>query len=268
MPTKPEQSDLHMLALGANGDFPRIVLAPAGPEDAFDLTVAAVNLSQELQCPVYLALDQAVSQNAATVDPFDLEAVAVAEAKQFDPAASDGAYRRYQLTDDGISPWAVPGDAAGVSLVTGNEHDVWGHVSTDPANRVAMIDKRTRKVELAVPRLPAGDLFGDPAAPVGLLGVGMESAVLREAAEDLERRGLRVAGLVPRTIWPPADDTRRFLAARERVYVVEHNAAGQLAGLLRHGGIPAELLRSLVRYDGVPFAPSELATRILEMEGS
>jgi 2-oxoglutarate ferredoxin oxidoreductase subunit alpha len=269
MPTKPEQSDLQMLALGANGDFPKIVLAPSGPRDAFALTVAAVNLSQELQCPVYLALDQAVAQDAVSIPALELEQVEIAKAKGIDAATvANGGYRRYEVTPDGVSPWAVPGDRDGISLITGNERDVWGHVSTAAANRRAMVDKRARKLDLAVPRLPAGELFGDSDAAVGVVGLGMAAAPLREAAEHLERRGLPTAGLVPRTLWPLSDDTRRFLARRERTYVVEHNASGQLAGLLRHAGIPADRLRSVLRYDGLPFAPRQLAARIVEGDAS
>jgi 2-oxoglutarate ferredoxin oxidoreductase subunit alpha len=254
MPTKPEQSDLQMLALGANGDFPRIVLAPTGPEDAFDLAVAAVNLSQELQCPVYLALDQAVSQNSATVDEIALGDVVVVERKSREDAASNGVYQRYAITPDGVSPMAVPGDPSGVGLATGN--------------RIAMIAKRARKLELVVPRLPEGRLFGDQTQRVGVIGIGMEAGVLVEAAELMGNDGLAVAGLAPRTLWPLAEDTRRFIAGCDHVYVVEHNAGGQLAGLLRHAGIAADVLRSVLRYDGVPFGPYELAARILSMERS
>jgi 2-oxoglutarate ferredoxin oxidoreductase subunit alpha len=270
MPTKPEQSDLQMLALGANGDFPRIVLAPTGPADAFDLSIAAVNLSQRLQCPVYLALDQAVAQNAATVDPFDVENVVIESPKQLDggQTGGNGVYRRYELTADGISPWVLPGDPAGFSLVTGNEHDPWGYVSIDPENRVAMVDKRARKLDLVIPELPRGDHFGDPTQPIGVLGVGMEAGVMREAVELMELEGLPVAGLAPRTIWPIADDTRSFLAVRDHTYVIEHNAGGQLAGLLRHGGVPDGALRSVLRYDGVPFSPHELAETLLRLEAS
>lgn len=268
MPTKPEQSDLQMLALGANGDFPRVVLAPTGPEDAFDLTVAAVNISQELQCPVYLALDQAVAQNSATVDEIALDDVAVVDRKRPVDARANGAYRRYEVTPDGVSPMAVPGDPSGVSLTTGNEHDPWGHVSIDPENRIAMITKRARKLELAVPRLPEGRLFGDQTQRVGVLGIGMEAGVLIEAVELMESGGLSVAGLAPRTLWPLAEDTRRFIAGCDHVYVVEHNAGGQLAGLLRHAGIARDALRSVLRFDGVPFTPHELADRVSAMERS
>ena len=110
MPTKSEQSDLGMLVHGGNGDFPRIVLAPGDPTDCFELAAAAVGLSQRLQGPVYIALDQAVAQNSATVPPFDLAAVALEPGKQMsaEDLAALPEYRRYQVTPDGSSP-CTPG---------------------------------------------------------------------------------------------------------------------------------------------------------------
>ena len=163
MPTKPEQSDINMMVFGANGDFPRVVLAPGGPRDCFELSVQATNLAQQLQCPVILALDQAVSQNASTVEPFDLDAVQLQHGKRVDASElrNMSEYRRYQVTADGVSPWAVPGTPGGESLVTGNERNEWGQVSSDPENRRTMVDKRQRKLDSNLQLLPRGKSWGD-----------------------------------------------------------------------------------------------------------
>lgn len=268
MPTKPEQSDLAMLVHGGNGDFPRIVLAPGDPEDCFHLAASAANLAEAYQGPVYLALDQAISQDSATVAVFDPADVEIDRGKRLTAAevAALGEYRRYLVTDDGISPWAVPGTPGGMSLVTGNERDEWGLVSTDPQNRVAQIDKRTRKVATVLPRLPKGRRFGDPEAPVGLLGTGMQTGAMIEAAERLTAAGLPVAGLQPRTLFPVLDETLAFIAARERTYVVEHAAEGQLRDLLVAAGAPPERIRSVLRYDGLPHTPGELAAHVTAEE--
>ena len=268
MPTKPEQSDLNMLVHGGNGDFPRIVLAPGDPPDCFQLAVTAVNLSQQLQGPVYIALDQAVAQDSCTVEPFDMGSVAVTEGRRLSPAevAARPEYRRYLVTDDGISPWALPGTPGGMSLVTGNERNDWGHVSSDPRNRAIMVDKRMRKVECFHDDLPAGRQWGDRDAVVGLIGIGMELGVMQEASERLADAGLAVSCLQPRTLWPVPGETIEFVRRRERIYVVEHNAEGQLAHLLASVGAPHDRLRGILRYDGLPFLPSELADRVIRAE--
>jgi len=270
MPTKPEQSDIGMIVYGGNGDLPRVVLAPGDPVDCFELSATAVNLAQRLQCPVFLMLDQSVAQDSATVPPFDLDRIKTDPGKRLsaDELAGMAEYRRYLITDDGISPWAVPGTPGGMNLVTGNERDEWGHVTTKPDIRTRMTEKRMRKIALATDLLPSGRRWGDPHARIGLLGVGMQLGVMREAAERLSRAGHAVECLQPRTIWPVPAETVDFIRSHERTYVIEHNAGAQLAHLLRGAGAPPEKMRSILRYDGRPFRPVELVNAVLDGESA
>jgi len=102
LPTKPEQSDLNLLVFGGHGDFPRIVLSPGTPEDCFYLTVDACNLAQRYQLPVFIASDQALSQNTATIDPLDLSRVTVDQGKRLDEEA-DRKSTRLNSSHDQIS---------------------------------------------------------------------------------------------------------------------------------------------------------------------
>jgi 2-oxoglutarate ferredoxin oxidoreductase subunit alpha len=264
MPTKPEQSDLGMLIHGSNGDIPRVVLAPGDPAEAFELTVLATNLAERYQGPVYLALDQAVSQNPATVERFDLAAVRVDRGKRLTPeeTAELGEYRRYALDGDGVSPWAPAGTPGGRSLVTGNERDEWGRVTTVPAVRVRMVEKRLRKLEAIRADLPRGRRGGDPAAGIALAGFGMHAHLLDETAERLADEGLPVQTLALRTLWPVLEDVAET-AARCRLYVVEQNATAQYTRALAEAGVRAE---PILRFDGVPFRPGELAGQVLARE--
>jgi pyruvate/2-oxoacid:ferredoxin oxidoreductase alpha subunit len=176
-------------------------------------------------------------------------------------------YRRYRITDDGVSPWAVPGTPGGESLVTGNERNEWGLVSADPENRARMIDKRARKVELVRDSLPDGHHFGDPDAEIGLLGVGMEAGVMIEAAERLAGAGIGVQVLRPLTLWPLTEETLAFIRARRRVYVIEHSASAQLYRILAAGGASSETMASILKYDGTPFRPAELVDAVTAGEG-
>jgi 2-oxoglutarate ferredoxin oxidoreductase subunit alpha len=268
MPTKPEQSDLGMLVHGGNGDFPRVVLAPGDPTDCFELATAAVGLSQRLQGPVYIALDQEVAQNSATVPPFDLASVAVEPGRQLSAAdlADMAEYRRYNVSLDGISPWAPAGLPGGMGLMTGNERNEWGQVSSEPSNRVRMMDKRMRKVDGLRSSLPAGRRWGAPQATVGVIGIGMALGPMLEASDRLGSHGVPMAWLHPRTLWPVPDETLEFVGRRERVYVIDHNAEGQLAQILQSVGVASERLRSILRYDGLPFTAGELVARILDGE--
>jgi 2-oxoglutarate ferredoxin oxidoreductase subunit alpha len=268
MPTKPEQSDVATLAHGGHGDFPRIVLAPADQGDCFTLAVLATNLAQRLQCPVILALDRALAQDQATMAPFDLGGVCIEKGKLLSPEEVAGLaeYRRYAITDDGVSPWAVPGTPGGENLVTGNERDEWGHVSTAPAVRRRMVEKRARKVEAARSDLAAGWRFGDTGAAVGLIGVGMVGGVMERAAERLVAAGVDVQCLRPRTLWPVSEETVAFVRERRRVYVIEHSEGAQLARLIASAGAPLDKMRNVLKYDGTPFRAKDLVEEIAERE--
>ncbi len=265
MPTRPEQSDLNLMVFGGHGDFPRIVLAPGHPEDCFYLSVEATNLADKYQCPVFIAMDQALSQNIASVKPFNLDEIKLDQGKRLELEDLEKLefYKRYQITDDNVSPFAAPGTPGGMSLVTGNEHDEFGLVSTDPTNRVRMMDKRMKKMERAKKDLPKARHFGDPNAEVGFIGVGMMFGVILEAMEELEHQGIKGQYLQPRTIWPMLDDVMEFIEKCERVYVVEMNAQGQLAHLFFHQGASSEKIKSIARYDGLPYRPSQLVKQIL-----
>ncbi len=265
MPTKPEQSDLSMLIHGGNGEFPRVVLTPGDTTDCFDLGVAATALSRRLQCPVYVALDQAIAQHASTVPPFDLE-VAVEPGVVLDGVglAALSEYRRYRITDDGVSPWAVPGTPGGMNLVTGNERNEWGQVSIDPEMRRTMMAKRARKIAAGMGELPAARRWGDGAAAVGVIATGFAAAPAREACERLAESGIEVAGLQPRTLWPVLDETVEFVRGRRLTFIVEHNDEGQIHDLLVAGGAPPAAMRGIRRSDGLAFSPGELAVRIAD----
>ena len=270
MPTKVEQSDIGTMINGGHGDYPKVVLAPSNQGDAFEIGAFATNLAQRIQGPVIIALDRALSQDSTTVKPFDLEAVKVDEAKKLtrDEVLKLEEYKRYLITDDGLSPWAVPGTPGGQNLVTGNEHNEWGLVSAEPNNRQQMMDKRTRKIESVRDDLPKGVRWGDAKAKIGLLGFGSAGPILVRAALRLADAGTDVQILRPRTIWPVLDETLEFIDTCDRVYVVEYNEAGQLAHLVSGAGANKGKMVSLLKYNGVPFRAVDIANSVLEKEAA
>jgi len=269
MPTKPEQSDINMLTRGGNGDFPHIVLAPGTVKECFEFGAFATNLAQRAQCPVIIALD-AICHDSCTSEQFDLSAIEIDQAKRLtqDDVAELEEYKRYLVTDDGISPWAVPGTPGGMNLVTGNERDEWGRVSTEAANRVVMMDKRSRKIETVRPLLPVGVEAGDENATIGIVATGILDGVITEAIERLALQGRSYRLHRPRTLWPVLDDTIEFINSHEKVFVVEQNEGAQLASLLRGEGANADRIVSILKYDGLQFTVRELIDALLAGETS
>ncbi len=268
MPTKPEQSDMDMMVYGGNGEFPHTVLVPCDQADCFDIAFQATNISQKLQCPVIIALDQGIGQDAATMQPFDLENLEIDTGKRLSVEELEKikGYRRYEVTEDGVSPWAVPGTLGGMNLVTGNERDEWGKVNTTVDNRQKMMDKRTRKINKARHLFPAGRHGGKEGAKIGVISVGMVCGTVREAVERLELAGLELEILEPRTIFPVPDETIEFVKSHDRTYVFELNCEGQLARVITAAGVPSEKIISIRKYTGTPFKPGELVAEIKQRE--
>jgi 2-oxoglutarate ferredoxin oxidoreductase subunit alpha len=268
-PTRHEQSDLSHLANLGHGEYPRFILAPSDPVDCFELTIDALNLAERWRVPVILLLDQALCQNTTTSPRFDLGKVHLDRGKRLTPeaAAKLSHYKIYELNADGVSAYAPPGTPGLWAEVTGNEHDEWGHVSVNPANRLRMMKKRMEKMVHARAELPSCRVFGPPSAKVGIVGFGSTSGPILEAQHLLQRKGISTRYLQVRTVYPvPVHEIDPFFKEVDVAYVVEHNYTGQLARLLRET-MPWHhaKLRSILKYDGYSFRAPEIAADVKEV---
>ena len=279
MPTKMEQSDLNIALYGAHGDAPRIVLAPRSVEDCFYQTMHAFNLAETYQMPVIVLSDQSLSHRTETLTMPNPDLVPVAY--RLRPAARGDAqaYRRYALTENGISPMGVPGFDRTPFTATGLEHDETGEPDYTPAMHTAQLDKRGVKFERAAELLcglesPLGCwACGVPEekAEVGVLTWGSTAGAAREAVHELVAEGYPVAGLIPAVINPlPASRVRCFALNLKAVLVPEVNRSGQFAAWVKaHVGIAETERRgrelpliSLNKYGGLPFTPGEIRAKV------
>jgi 2-oxoglutarate ferredoxin oxidoreductase subunit alpha len=281
LPTWTEQSDLRYVLHAAQGEFPRVVLAPGDRVDAFNLTWQAFNLADQLQTPVVILGDSYLSDNRQSVPYFDLDAVVVdrgklvAEgdiAKHPDALGQSGEYLRYKLADYGVSVRALPGVKGATQLCNSYEHDEYGHGSAgEPAaTRVAQNEKRMRKLELARNLVPRPAVFGAEAAEadVAVLFFGTTKGPVLEAIRWLEPDGVTVAAMQVVTLWPfPADDVAVFLGAAKRSIIIEGNYTGQLQGLVREQCL-RDVDETLHRYDGRPFSPEQVYAKLKEVAGN
>ncbi len=272
LPTKTEQADLNLMLGAGQGEFPRAILAPSQPKEAYSATVEAFRLAEAWQTPILLASDLHLSENMATVDREEIGSPGAA-ASLFTVEPNGQPYLRYQYTDSGVSPRAVPGQA-GLQFVAGSdEHDERGHLISDIRSglpkwvneRQRMMDKRMRKLAGLAREVPAPVLEGPEDAPLTLLAWGSTLGAARDAVAELARRGQRTNLLGFPAVYPIAPE--RFgpaLAKAHRTLLVEGNYSGQLGRLLRTetGFVPSE---RLVKYDGEPFYPHEIVAKVVEV---
>jgi 2-oxoglutarate/2-oxoacid ferredoxin oxidoreductase subunit alpha len=267
-PTRHEQSDLIHLAHLGHGEFPRFIIAPGTVEDCFYLTVDSLNLAEKWRVPVILLLDQALCQNSVTSDPFDVGRVSVNRGKRLTPEDVQklDAYKAYQHSPDGNSPYAPPGTPGITSQITGNEHDEFGHVSVNPVNRVKMMHKRMSKLIHARDDLPLPRMYGDPAAKIGFISYGSPTGPIREAQEILQQHGTATRFFQSRTLFPVQTHTiAPFLESVDVAYVVEHNYTGQYSMLIREA-LPDlhKKIHPLLKFDGLAFRAPEIVKVVEE----
>ncbi len=271
LPTKTEQGDLNLMLGAGQGEFPRAILAPSHPADAYAATIDAFRLAEDWQTPILLASDFHLSENFATVDREELQAPPP-PTSLFTVAPNGGDYRRYQNTPSGVSPRAIPGQA-GLQFIAGSdEHDERGHLISDVkagiplwiSERQRMMDKRMRKLEGLAGAVPAPVLEGPPDAPVTFVTWGSTIGAVRDAIAELAEQG-RPANLLRFPAVYPLDvaRVRPLLAGARRTVLVEANYSGQFGRLLR-AETGFAIGDRLLKYDGEPFSPHEIVARALE----
>jgi len=267
VPTKTEQGDLWQ-ALGAGqGDYPRVIVAPTTIADCFKTVPLLFNVVDKLQCPGIILSDLLISEGRSSVDPAELDFnVAIDRGDTLGVngriGAPASAYKRYDLTESGISPRVVPGTPGYAHVVATDEHDDEGGLISDeytnPAKRRAMHEKRMRKMEGVLPLIDSPRLFGEPTAAVTLLGWGSTQGVIREAIEKLAAEGIGANNLQVKWLVPlHAEAMLEILAHSHTVIIVENNYSGQFARYLRsETGFVAD--GHIRKYDGEPFMPHHI----------
>jgi 2-oxoglutarate ferredoxin oxidoreductase subunit alpha len=262
IPTKSEQSDLFQACFSAHGDVVRPVLAPTSVADTFAITVEAFNIAEHYQTPVVLLSDQEIAQRKETVDPIDTKAIAVVERRR--PTAAElEKYERFKATDSGISPISHPGMRGGNYLASGIEHNERGAPTASGEVHARMNDKRIRKLD---PLKHRRDLFlveGDPHAPLALVAWGSVAGTAREALEIARREGIQARLLVPKLLFPVAEEVYTdFFRGVQAGLVVEQSHQGQLYRMLRmYVDVPAGM-QSLARSGSNPILPASIVVRL------
>ncbi len=274
MPTKTEQADLEHVLYTSQGDSNRVVFAPGNLEEAYEQTRTAFQVAYDYQVPAILLYDQKLGGEMRNVDVdfFDREpdpslGATLTESEISEAAHHEsGKFERYRHDpDDGVSPRSVPGQTGGRFLASGNEHNAVGHISEDPDNRAAQMDRRVRKLERVRAELDDSEHshqthHGPADAEYGMLVWGSQQDTVFEAVDRLNAAGHEVKALGVSDMLPyPETEVRAFLESVRECVVVEMNATGQFRGLTQKElGQYGEKLASLLKYDGEAFEPGEV----------
>lgn len=275
LPTKTEQSDLNELMYGSHGEIPRIVLTPSTVEECFDFTIQAFNLAEKYQCPVIVASDLflGMSKQSLNVDDIDLEHIEIDRGDILTDeqlaALEERAYQRYKITESGISPRTIPGQKNGMFTALSNEHSEGSPVEIeDPETRKRMMDKRMKKLNDFDFGERAYEYDGPEETDITLAGFGSTVSQMKEAQAILEREGLKVGRLTVKVVKPfPDEAVKRVLQGAGNIVVVENNATGQFADLLKQRVGFHDKISNCLKYDGDPFTVKEILDHCEQFKG-
>jgi 2-oxoacid:acceptor oxidoreductase, alpha subunit len=267
LPTRHEQSDLLFAINAGHGDFPKIVLASGDIEEAFYDSIKVFNFAEIYQLPVIHLLDKAISSSIQTCKRFsnDLKIERGKFKSVIDKNQSDGAaghFQRFKLDNSPISTRVPIGTENAIFWNTGDEHTEEGHISEDPENRNKMMDKRMKKLDLALEKIAENDKavcydFESDSKNV-VISWGSTKGAILEALEKLSEEGSKLRFIQVRLLHPfPTETVKKFLTHAKLVIDVEMNYSSQLGSLVQQN-TGREIDYKIVKYNGRPMSTTEI----------
>ena len=255
LPTRTEQGDLELAIYSGHGEFPRIIYAPGTTEEAFFLTRRAFNEADRCQVPVFILTDQYFMDSYYNIPGLPLDRAD----NQKHIVKTEAGYRRYSITENGISPRGVPGVGEGLVTADSDEHDEEGHITEDMGTRKAMVDKRLGKMKAVLAHSVEPTLTGASDPELLVVSWGSTGPIVAEALRHLDRPD--ASHMHFSQVYPLPPGAAGQLKGAGRIAVVENNATGQFGRLLKiHAD--AHVDHPILKYNGLPFTVEEVAEAI------
>jgi len=266
LPTRHGQADLRFAVHAGHGEFPRIVLCSGDIRECFYDAARAFNYAERFQLPVIHLIDKAMANCSQTYPLFDTGHFKIQRGEIIDGVRlEEGTYKRFSFTETGVSPRVFLGTRNGVHWYTGDEHNEFGHISEEPSNRIKMVEKRMRKLELIDKEIPLEEkinFFGEKNSEDMIVSWGSPKGAILEAMEILKAEGFSLGFMQLRMLHPlPKEHVANALKTARKVIDVEGNYLGQLGGLLKEeAGVHVNFY--VLKYTGRPITTTEVCAAV------
>jgi 2-oxoglutarate/2-oxoacid ferredoxin oxidoreductase subunit alpha len=269
MPTRTQQSDLLACAYASHGDTKHVLLFPQDPHECFDHAAAALDLADRLQTPIFVMTDLDIGMNQRLCRPFEWDPAReydrgkVMSAEELEAGANFGRYK--DVDGDGIAWRTLPGThpTKGAFFTRGTTRDPYARYSEKGADYIYNTERLQRKFLTAATLVPQ-PVVRQATQPtrVGVIHFGSTSAAMNEALDVLDDEDVHLDAMRLRA-FPFPQAVRDFIAAHDKVFVVEQNRDAQMRALLVNelDIDPARLLRVL-HFDGTPINARFIAAAI------
>lgn len=257
-PTFHEQSDLNLALNPSFGDFDHIVLCPSSLENGYYTGAQALNLAQKYQTVVIVLIDKQFADGKATLES-ELVIPEVERGKLEKNPSPD--YKRYALSDDGVSPYTIPGTKDGDFIATSYEHDEYGATTEDTAMKVAMTEKRFKKLQDFYKKegITGYEVY-NPEAKKMIITTSYTIYTAKEFIKNNPEFGLIVIHILK----PLDERLLDELKGKKEVIFVESNYSGQLENyIVKELGlryVEGLEIKNLRKYDLYPFYYEDFET--------
>jgi 2-oxoglutarate ferredoxin oxidoreductase subunit alpha len=274
MPTRTQQSDLLAAAFLSHGDTKHVVLLPGSVKECFEFGYAAFDLTERLQTPVFVLSDLDLGMNNWMSDQFDYPEKPQDRGKVL--TAEDlkrlGGFARYRDVDGDAIGWrTLPGTLhpKAAYFTRGSGHNDAALYTEKPDEYQGIMERLLRKFETARTLVPKPVTYRDRKSKIGFLAFGTTDFALRESLDEIEKEYKQTPDYMRVRAYPFTHEIHDFVAAHDRIYVVEQNRDAQLKSLLKLD-LPAEQvtkLRSILHYNGLPFDARTITEEFAAKEG-
>ncbi|MBL8698731.1 MAG: 2-oxoacid:acceptor oxidoreductase subunit alpha [Alphaproteobacteria bacterium] len=271
MPTRTQQSDVLSCAYASHGDTKHVLLFPEDPRECFEFAATALDLAERLQTPIFVLTDLDIGMNERLCEPLawddrrKYDRGKVMTAAELEAGKEFGRY--LDVDGDGIPYRTYPGThpTRGSFFTRGTSRDRHARYTEEAAPYVDNMERLLKKFATAAKIVPAA--IRKPARKATRFGViyyGSTSPAMAEALSLLGDDGLDVDALRVRA-FPFGEEVAEFVAAHERIYVVEQNRDAQLRTLLVNElEIDPKKLVPVLHFDGTPITARFIAGAIGE----
>jgi len=274
LPTRTAQGDILFCATLSHGDTKHVLLFPGNVTECFTMGLEAFDLAEKLQTPIFVMSDLDLGMNNWMSEPFQYPEKPLERGKVLTKEDLErlGGWARYKDVDgDAIGYRTLPGtdhpQAAYFTRGSGhNEKAQYSERGDDYQNNMERLD---RKFETARALVPKPELVANGTSKVGIIAFGTSDFAVRESRDQLVREFKITTDYLRLRAYPFAREVHDFVAAHERVYVVEQNRDAQLLSLLKLDLAADQVgkLRSVRHYNGLPIDARSVTDDIVSQEG-
>ncbi|MEQ8253574.1 MAG: 2-oxoacid:acceptor oxidoreductase subunit alpha [Smithellaceae bacterium] len=253
LPTLVAQGDMMQARWGSHGHYEIIALSPSSPQEMFDFTIRAFNLSEQYRLPVIILADEVIGHmNERVIIPREDEIEIINRRK---PTVSREEYFAYKPDADGVAPMAICGDGYRIH-VTGLTHDERGYPAMDAKGQEEMVSRLVNKIRNNRNKIiKTKNMFIDDAEVV-VVSYGISARSSMQAVRDARSDGIKAGLIKLETVWPFPEDLIRSLTPKVKAFIMPEINGGQMVLELERcacGACPVSLVSN---YGGAIIHPS------------